>query len=363
MTPEEALFLKVYGECVVLNFFMIAVQTVLSAIGLVLYAVSTVMLSRRPVKGNGTIFLLVLITFSFLIMLLDWVMFVIDISAVSHIGLVGLPGSNIATQFLAVFKHNDWIYKLSDWPLQIHLLICDTIVISRVWAMFPESRRERWFTVFLLSADIAVNVGYGFHRTTLSYGIPPVDPWVMVTDWHITGMIISLVTNLVATGFIGWKAWRHRQSLMRSGFSPKSKHSPVQRILALFLESGIAFMILQIIVIVAQFIPTVVRTTLDAVLRCMMKAFTALASMYPSIVIIIVERSRGILDETQYFGEGEVTFGDGRNGGGEKTGHDLSQIRFESEMAIPVGSYQSRRSAVRTQEFVVSLQTVLAERT
>ncbi|KAH8834477.1 hypothetical protein DL96DRAFT_1580682 [Flagelloscypha sp. PMI_526] len=359
MIPSEAIFLKVYGECVISNFYLLVVQTVGSTLGLFLYIVSTVMLSRRPVKGKGTVFLLILTTLSLFVSLFDWSAFVFDNLAVFHIGLVGLPGSTIETQFLAVLKHNEWILKFGEWPLQIHLLICDTIVVSRVWAMFPERRRERWCGAFLLAGDFATNVGITLADMGLPISdyTPSVEPSVLTTNWYIAGMILSLVTNIVATGFIGWKAWRHRQSLKHAGFSNKFKHSPVQRILALFLESGVAFMILQILVIITQFVPVVERSTLAIVSGCIGKAFINLAAIYPTIVIIIVERRRGILDETQYFGEGTLDLESDRPVDVKKA-CELSEIRFGADTVQPERTYQSRRSALGTQQFVISFASV-----
>ncbi|KAH8834542.1 hypothetical protein DL96DRAFT_1580903 [Flagelloscypha sp. PMI_526] len=362
MTPEEAVFLQIYGQCVIGNFFLMTVESVLCTTGLLLYIASTTVLFRRAVKGQGTVFLLVLTTLSTFVMLFDWATFVVENFAVFRIGLVGLPGSTIETQFLGVLKHNDWILKFSEWPLQIHLLVCDTVVVSRVWAMFPERTRERWCVAISLLADIGVNFGYTSWRMILPLGIPSVKPYLIVTDWHITGMMMSLFTNIMATGFIAWKAWRHRQSLKKTGFNPKSKHSPVQRILALFLESGIAFMILQILVIITRFIPVVVRSTPDMIQRCVLKAFINLAAMYPMIVIIIVERKRGLLDETQYFGEGTLDLEVGDEDVKKKNTSELSEIQFGSETTLPERTYQSRKSAFRTQEFVVSFASAITER-
>ncbi|KAH8834480.1 hypothetical protein DL96DRAFT_1580686 [Flagelloscypha sp. PMI_526] len=362
MTPAEAIFLKVYGECVIGNLFVMAIKTVGFTISLLLYAVSTILLLRRSVKGNGTIFLLVLTTLSTFVMLFDWISFVVDNLAVFRIGLVGLPGSTLESQFTAVYQHNEWILKFSEWPLQIHLLICDSIVVSRVWAMFPERRRERWCVAFLLLTDIAVNIeltASDMGRPLSTY-ITTTNPSVVTINWGYVGLMLSLLTNIVATAFIGWKAWRHRQSLRSAGFSPKSKHSPVQRILALFLESGVAFIILQIFVIITQFVPVVVRSTSENVMLCIGSAFDHLAAVYPSILIIVVERRRGILDETQCFGEGSIGLGE-RDAGDMKV-TDLSEIRFESDTVLPERTYHSRRGVQSTQEFMISFASTCPER-
>ncbi|KAH8834473.1 hypothetical protein DL96DRAFT_495063 [Flagelloscypha sp. PMI_526] len=357
MTPLEAEYLKVYGESVIGNYCIFLVQTLLTTLGVVLYVISTYMLLRRPVKGKGTVFLLALTTLSVVIMITNWAAAIYDNTTVFKIGLVGLPGSTIETQFTQVLDRNEWVRYWEHWQWELHLFICDTIVVSRVWAIFPERRRERWFAGCVLLCDIVIMLVVCVYDLTVPLTRPSLEPKVMPIDFYLLVTAISLLTNIVATGLIGWKAICYRRSLKSSGLrvTSKSKHTPVHRILALFIESGIAFIGLQIVMLVGRVVPAPDRTPFDIAIRCISTGVLVTAAFYPSIVIIVIEQKRGILDETQYFGTG-IEHTRSRSHGlistsrVNRNGGQLSEMVFAGETMIPERTYQSRR----TQDFVVS---------
>ncbi|KAI0702535.1 hypothetical protein C8Q76DRAFT_754673 [Earliella scabrosa] len=67
----------------------------------------------------------------------------------------------------------------------------------------------------------------------------------------LAASVLSLMSNVVATSLVGYKAWCHRR-LIRAGFTGSSTRTRVERVLALLVESGTVYCILWIFVVVYQ---------------------------------------------------------------------------------------------------------------
>ncbi|KAI0744346.1 hypothetical protein C8Q80DRAFT_1107552, partial [Daedaleopsis nitida] len=105
------------------------------------------------------------------------------------------------------------------------------IVWWRAWVLWKESAVVRFVYVLLISAAFG---------ELLMQVAGPVDPG---NKWGLAAGTVSLFTNLTATGLIAYKAWYYRRFLKRNLFMGSAR-TRLERNLTLFIESGLAYCIL-----------------------------------------------------------------------------------------------------------------------
>ncbi|KAH8824144.1 hypothetical protein DL96DRAFT_248483 [Flagelloscypha sp. PMI_526] len=104
---------------------------------------------------------------------------------------------------------------------------------------------------------------------------------MLPTAW----IAVSIFTNVVCIGLISRIAWKHRATLLRS-----KQTNPVQRILSLLVESGVAFVLLQITLVITQSIDRPLLSVQDVAFASLIRAVTICAAIVPSLVLVIVSR-------------------------------------------------------------------------
>ncbi|KAL1695730.1 hypothetical protein GGG16DRAFT_121514 [Schizophyllum commune] len=99
-----------------------------------------------------------------------------------------------------------------------------------------------------------------------------------------------LVTNLTATGLMGWKAWTHREYVCDSFLRRKHK-SRAELALLLLVESGLAYCAVWVIVMASGLgaLPGDQRSTL-------LGALCSICGAYPTFIVIMVGLQRSSVD-------------------------------------------------------------------
>ncbi|KIK52333.1 hypothetical protein GYMLUDRAFT_180230, partial [Collybiopsis luxurians FD-317 M1] len=111
---------------------------------------------------------------------------------------------------------------------------------------------------------------------------------------HVMMLVLSLLTNLLATSIISLKAWRFRRMFYITWANGG-------RILALLIESGVLYSALLIITLVFTVIDLPVGSLGDLITPVSLQ----LSGMYPLIVLIMVSYNQS-LDNTS-FGRGTLS--------------------------------------------------------
>ncbi|KAF9069465.1 hypothetical protein BDP27DRAFT_1325395 [Rhodocollybia butyracea] len=117
---------------------------------------------------------------------------------------------------------------------------------------------------------------------------------------QVSGLGLSLITNLIATTIVSMKAWRFREMFFSSG-----PHRPnTSRILVLIIESGVLYSISLIIVIVASIIRLPGGTLGDLYTPVNLQ----LAGIYLLVVLIMVNKNLTLDKGATAFSSDSITF-------------------------------------------------------
>ncbi|KAF9061800.1 hypothetical protein BDP27DRAFT_1337586 [Rhodocollybia butyracea] len=126
---------------------------------------------------------------------------------------------------------------------RVNYVINDSIVVWRAWILFPHNRLVKVVLGICLlacyvgniydAASGAVNVLRSFHAIGAG------------TNEFLVLTLPLLITNVVATSLVGYKAFRHRQDIRRnlhtSSNGPRGSITKTQKILLLLVESGCVY--------------------------------------------------------------------------------------------------------------------------
>ncbi|KAI0028243.1 hypothetical protein K488DRAFT_89930 [Vararia minispora EC-137] len=214
---------------------------------------------------------------------------------------------------LMAFYHNYHPYsELGSWDglstgptyiiisvgFPVIMLLGDAIVLWRACVIWLNSKRFRAICVFLflltfvpVVASIAlaveaslVNEGnrrkYSFRgmRVTLADFtlIPP-----------LIAMSTSLLSNVFATGAIGYRAWKHRQTIRANLAETGSRRLMTEKVMALIIESGIAYVCIWIFDLWIAF-DELFGSNVPSYSPFYSNYITHTMAAYPTIIIILV---------------------------------------------------------------------------
>ncbi|KAF5362857.1 hypothetical protein D9758_007033 [Tetrapyrgos nigripes] len=166
-------------------------------------------------------------------------------------------------------------------------LVSDGIVVWRAWIMFPFH--------FLVRSVLAVCIAGSFVGTFVYLGMTAARYHRDINDEgdRVDILIMAiplLVTNAIATGLIGYKAWIHHQDIKGNLLLIGSSVSRVEKVLLLLVESGVIYCALWITYILIAILYTA-NSVPGQVYPAVM---SSLSVLYPVFVILIVafEKSR-----------------------------------------------------------------------
>ncbi|KAI0660183.1 hypothetical protein C8Q70DRAFT_80337 [Cubamyces menziesii] len=187
--------------------------------------------------------------------------------------------------------------------LLINVLIGDGIVWWRVLVLWKGNRVVTSLCIVLLLASVVL----GLIETTMLcisqeiaiVGPPsPFDPLEVAT--------VSFLTNLIATVLIWIKAWSHSR-FMKKQLGPIWKASQVQRVLLLFVESGVLYTLVWAFVVVEELDAGLLlfghlrrtnaneglaEVSLDFVSACVVP----IIGIYPTLIILLVALKQSYWD-------------------------------------------------------------------
>ncbi|KAI0254124.1 hypothetical protein BJV78DRAFT_1280511 [Lactifluus subvellereus] len=171
--------------------------------------------------------------------------------------------------------------------LIINYIITDGVVVWRTWVLCADQS-----TAVLMIPVVTLIINFLFYATALgvkaAFFIAPgglkayriLVPIVNVAQAGNLGL--SLLTNVLATSIIAFKAWKHRKSLSEV-FGHKT--SQASRILSLLVESGMLYIVIGVFSLVSDFI-YLPRGWLAA--HVFQPVAVQLAGMYPIAVLLLV---------------------------------------------------------------------------
>ncbi|KAI0317240.1 hypothetical protein OF83DRAFT_1083714 [Amylostereum chailletii] len=181
--------------------------------------------------------------------------------------------------------------------MALNFLISDGIVLWRACVIWNSNKFVVAYSVALIVASIVTgSVDLAFFKAP-----PPDTPVIgnqlafVLEGSGIASLILSLVANFSATTLVGWKAWKHRQSLRKMGRG-KGSRTIVGKVLMLLVESGVFYCCLWALFVITG--PISIYNALglfSVLLHAGMPQFTIPVvlvgleqGIYPTVIIVIV---------------------------------------------------------------------------
>jgi len=165
------------------------------------------------------------------------------------------------------------------------------VVIWRAWVLFPD---RRWVMILPISMLV------GTTACTLAYiALAMAQKGSSTINGGLFGssMFLSLSTNVITTLMITYKLWSHRKLLVKDLGLTRGQ-SAAQKVLDIMVESGFSYCVLQIIIVALNSLPKAPKlgSPLGYAAQVLLCSYTILSVMYPTIVIVLVNRRRSFVD-------------------------------------------------------------------
>ncbi|ETW84731.1 hypothetical protein HETIRDRAFT_116888 [Heterobasidion irregulare TC 32-1] len=215
-------------------------------------------------------------------------------------------------------------------------MLSDMIVVWRAWTLCSENRKLMVGPLLTLLGSIATAIAsMGVQTKVLLKGsirLGQVAGALQYASWAL-----SLATNLATTSLIGYKAWKHRQSI-KDNLGQGNSRTKVEKIMALLVESGGIYCIFWITLLVTNFVTIRVFGRPHSVTDVIVPNAVQLAGIYPTVILVLVS-----LEKTIWDSRGSVV---------ESIGGNSAHMEF-----APGPGIVSKTTASRHQISVIQLDT------
>ncbi|KAE9401753.1 hypothetical protein BT96DRAFT_1017979 [Gymnopus androsaceus JB14] len=174
---------------------------------------------------------------------------------------------------------------LSDWSGDVIILVADTFIVWRAWAIWAENRSIKLILGVVLLLDIGVSIADAIVDTKgLVNGVQAENS--VTLDW--LSIVLNFTVNVVGTLLIAYRAWIHHKSLWAVSHNKKT---PVETVLLLFIESGAIFGVVQLFGIIFQILDVhaVTLGPIDigrAMIACL---YLYIGALTPVALVILVQ--------------------------------------------------------------------------
>jgi len=196
---------------------------------------------------------------------------------------------------------------ISIWPNQIVLLLSDCIITWRAWVVWPGQRYVKAIIAFLAIGNFVLQIIDPIFDT-----LEITETSAITIDLDVISSGVSFAMNAVITGLIGLKAWLFRKQLQDMGLTQR-RLSGSQRILLLWVDSGVVFAIFQLLFIIfaALNLNTTYNDSISVGARVLTAMVTSVAGMYPALLLIIVNMGVSMVEDAASLQNIDTTSGSG----------------------------------------------------
>ncbi|KAJ7577963.1 hypothetical protein C8J56DRAFT_363136 [Mycena floridula] len=299
MTPEEVTLLKNAGQVLVTNFSILVIMAF--CYGVYVMLVSLAMYNLLVRKQHKTIATWVLCTMLTLIFIITTSFFGVTVACNFKLMTVALIENTevdfsdrleiASASILQMSLAQEW---LGGNGASLLFIASDGIVVWRAWAIWPNHASVIILPALTLLATFAIFLALSIMQTisfTNTYTV-----YGMIAILSFSGRILSVVTNFIAVVLIAVKAYQHRKfmkDIIGQGTSASGK------VLMFLTESGIVYVIFQIINVCLADSTKTGSATVDWVSHIWGLILNMLSAAYPSLVVLIVNSQHSIVDITK----------------------------------------------------------------
>lgn len=265
-------------------------QTFIYGIYAVLVPVFSYIMFRRGIATAGRKILFGLTIFMFLLSTAYWAASISTLIQLIQAWFLSVdPDIETAPNYLPFFNA----------LVLVNYILTDGVVVWRAWVLCAaDGRKALTMCLFMLAlatvsviatitiriAIMAINTQSGQLFNQLNHGIN-------VTQ--VATLILSLLTNSLATSLISLKAWRSRTEIQADLNATKDGQSRAGKIFALLIETGVIYSLSCLTVLISTLIPLKEGTLGDLYTP----VNTQLAGIYPVVVLLLITQNQ-TLDRT-----------------------------------------------------------------
>ncbi|KAF8066475.1 hypothetical protein FPV67DRAFT_1188955 [Lyophyllum atratum] len=305
MNPTDAFLLHMVGYHYLQNTTRLVTTTFLYGAAVLLFAFSTSILLKRGLKSRPTIMMFTATLTSFLLLTANWICIVSIVVSEIRLTLIKLDENTFNGTTMAQVDTDMYPFRVAEvWAQQLLLILSDSVVVWRAWALFQDNIWVQMGLSLLLLGASGANFAF--------IALISTDIWVLivssiykaspVTLVFNSFMALSFATNAIATMLIVYKLWAHQKS--RNILELHNTQSSVQKILIIIVESGLVFLALQLANLISNFAPFERYSPADFFQTAIFVIYTAFAGVYPSMVVYLVAQQRSMVET---FGLGTST--------------------------------------------------------
>ncbi|KAI0266909.1 hypothetical protein BGY98DRAFT_1102405 [Russula aff. rugulosa BPL654] len=202
-----------------------------------------------------------------------------------------LPGHEGMVQPLDPATHSppDWLTMFSA-VLLVNFLITDGVVVWRAWVISSlQLTVVRLLSFFLHLSCFELSPSrlfdYGRGEGWLAHYSRGAHTHIVLSRVidiaQVSNLVLSLLTNVIATSIIATKSWKYRKSLMSYGVGGRT--TMASKVLGFLVESGMLYIFIGVVVVASAFIRLCFATLGDILVPVAVQ----LAGIYPIIVLVI----------------------------------------------------------------------------
>ncbi|KAH9938867.1 uncharacterized protein BXZ73DRAFT_99929 [Epithele typhae] len=305
--------IQAYHDAVDQYLLQAILSSVLCAVSFVLSIVSLGVLYKRGIKQRSVQVLLVATTVMTVSTILFYASAVTTCFIMNKVLATQLAGASVDSDEAASLTHTLYtISMISTNALLINVTVGDAVVVWRAVALCNYNKILRLGGMVMVAAIGVLGLigtvwaapgNLWIIKVTVdpALRLQPVSGWKPDTPAFVS-LMLTLVTNVIATALITYKAWVHWRTILRSlsgcgGVLPRALHC-----LVLLIETGVVYSLLWVYIVVVYY--TVVLTpsinsskfeVSGAVF--MTSCLTPIVAIYPMAIIVIFAMNQSPLEE------------------------------------------------------------------
>ncbi|KAJ3993200.1 hypothetical protein F5050DRAFT_1714681 [Lentinula boryana] len=215
----------------------------------------------------------------------------------------------------------------------VNYILTDGVVVWRAWVICSvDGKKALTMCLLMLSlaivsvtATIVIRITLMVINTQTGELFNDLNHGINVTQ--VATLVLSLLTNSLATYLISLKAWKSRVEIRNDLDATVDKHLRVGKIFALLIETGIIYSLSCLTVLISTLIPLKEGTLGDLYTP----VNTQLAGMYPVVVLLLITQDQTLDRTVRAFSSGVEQVGFHHSG-------QLDTMRFERRSVMSMAS-------------------------
>ncbi|KAJ6498919.1 hypothetical protein C8R45DRAFT_97726 [Mycena sanguinolenta] len=280
------------GEGVLFYLIGLVVQTFFFGAYTILIWLTTRMLLRRKLYARVNQVMFAITTFMYLLSAAYWAFCVFDeADRMRHYIAQAVDPSLLISDET---RNGQW-YPLFNAVTLINYVLSDGVVVWRARIICVEKRRKyMWITMgFLAVTSLSVTLTIAFRVANCVVDLSDLSgghflPSIL-NALQVTTLVMSLLSNLTATGVVGVTAWGHWR-MMRVTLGNKTNALRTNYILLLVVETGVIYCISTVLVLICILI-RLPQGTLGDLWTPVQVQF---AGAYPCLVLLLVSTKKSL---------------------------------------------------------------------